>query len=132
MLHVSDPAWLRSVLGLYRDMSDPTAIYPLTLFISTCLLWAFTVFYNMRIFRAFRKKYPDVAAREIPFAFDNSGHPEKAWFFFRRKAVEVLRGDPVLWPMRQRFLRLTLLSLILPLLGFFSLFFYAIYLVSQQ
>jgi len=113
-------------------MSDPTAIYPLTLFIGTCLLWAFTAFYNGRIFQAFRKKYPDVAAREIPFAFDTSAHPEKALFFFRRKAVELLRGDPVLWPMRQRFLRLIMLSLILPPLGFFPLFFYAVYRVSKQ
>ena len=65
-------------------------------FVGTCLLWAFTVIYNSLIFRAFRRGYPEAAAREIPFAFDTSANPEKAFFFFRHKAVELLRPDPVL------------------------------------
>jgi hypothetical protein len=107
-------------------MKDPTEIYPLMLFVVTSLLWASTVFYSSRIFRTFRKQYPDVAAREIPFAFDTSAHPEKALFFFRRKAVEWLRRDPVLWPMRQRFVALTVLSLLIPPLGFLPGFIYAV------
>jgi hypothetical protein len=101
-------------------------------FIGTGLLWAFTVVYGSRIFHEFRRRYPDVAAREIPYAFDIMAHPEKALFFFRRKSVEVLRPDPEMWPMRQRFVLLSVLSLSLPPLGFFPLFFFAVLRVSQQ
>ena len=113
-------------------MSDTTLIYPLTLFIGTAWLWAFTALYGSRVFRAFRRRYPEIAAREIPFAFDRFRHPEKALFFFRQRAVELLRGDSVLWPMRQRFVLLSVLSVCLPPLGFVPGFLFAVLRVSQQ
>ena len=106
--------------------------YILTLFIGTTLLNVYTVFYSSRIFRVFLKAYPDVAAREIPFAFDAWAHPEKALFFFRRKAVELLRGDPILWPMRQRLVLLVVVSFSLPTLGALPLLLFALYRISQQ
>jgi hypothetical protein len=113
-------------------MSDTTIIYPLTLFIGTVVLWVFTALYGSRMLRAFRTRYPEIAAREIPFAFDTCRHPEKALFFFRHRAVELLRGDCVLWPMRQRFVLLSALCVCLPPLGFLPGFLFAIWRVSQQ
>src|SRR5271169_5106529 len=113
-------------------MSDTTLIYPLTLFIGTNVLWAFTALYGYRMFRAFRTRYPEIAAREIPFAFDRFRHPEKALFFFRHRAVELLRGDSMLWPMRQRFVLLSVLSISLPPLAFLPGFVFAIMRVSKQ
>jgi hypothetical protein len=59
----------------------------------------------------FRDRYPQIAQREIPFAFDRCRHPEKAIFFFRKRAVEILRADPILWRERQRFVGLVMITI---------------------
>ena len=61
--------------------------------------------------RMFRERYPQIAQREIPYVFDNWRHPEKAIFFFRKRAVEILRPDPSLWRERQRFVTLSFVTL---------------------
>ena len=48
-------------------------------------------------------------------------HPEKAIFFFRRRAAQILRADAVLWKQRQRFLFLMTLSVLVPVIGFLSI-----------
>ncbi len=64
-----------------------------------------------RLLRLFSQRYPQVAQKEIPYAFDNWRHPEKALFWFRRRAIEVLRNDPELWPERQLYVRLVIATL---------------------
>jgi hypothetical protein len=99
---------------------------PAALFVATCLLWGTTVIQNVILLRAFVAKYPDVAAKEIPEAFSHAGHPEKAVYFFRRKAKDFLRSDRELWKQRQRFVYLCVASLSLPFLGFGLMMIYAI------
>jgi hypothetical protein len=70
-----------------------------------------TVLQNGRLLKMFRDRYPQIAQREIPYVFDNWRHPEKAIFFFRKRAVEILRPDPSLWRERQRFVMLTFITL---------------------
>jgi hypothetical protein len=48
---------------------------------------------------------------EIPFVFDNRRHPEKAIFFFRKRARDILQPEPELWRERQRFVALSLAML---------------------
>lgn len=70
-----------------------------------------TAVQNHRLLKMFRERNPQVAQREIPFVFDNWRHPEKAMFFFRKRAVEILRQDPNLWRERQRFIALVIITL---------------------
>ena len=70
-----------------------------------------TALQNGRLLRMFRERYPQIAQREIPYVFDNWRHPEKAIFFFRKRAVEILRPDPSLWRERQRFVALAFVTL---------------------
>jgi len=99
---------------------------PLAWFVSVGLLWAVTIYYGHRLRQNFVAKYPEVASKEIPYAFSHFAHPEKAIYFFRRKARDVLRNDGQLLKQRQRFVYLTLLSLIAPFVGFGSLLLYAL------
>lgn len=97
-------------------------IYPFVLFSTTAVVWGVTVWYAHRLLHAFCDRFPLVAQREIPYAFDRwFAHPEKGIFFFRRRAAEVLRGDPLLWRQRQRFILLSALSVLIPVLGFVSI-----------
>jgi hypothetical protein len=95
--------------------------YPFILFCATGVLWFTTVWYAHRLLHAFCRRFPSEAQREIPHAFDRwFAHPEKGIFFFRHKAVEILRGDALLWRQRQRFILLSVLSVVIPVLGFMS------------
>ena len=99
-----------------------SGIYPFLLFCATGVLWITTVWYSHRLGHAFCRRFPSEAAREIPYAFDRGfAHPEKVIFFFRRRAAEILRTDPSLWRQRQRFILLSVLSVLLPVLGFLSI-----------
>jgi hypothetical protein len=99
-----------------------SGVYPVILSCITAAVWFVTSWHAHRLLHAFCDRFPSVAQREIPYAFDRwSAHPEKAIFFFRRRAAEVLRGDPSLWRQRQRLILFTVLSLLIPVLGFLSL-----------
>jgi hypothetical protein len=99
-----------------------SATYPFTLFCITGVLWFVTWLCAHRLLHAFCDRFPLVAQREIPCAFDRwFAHPEKGIFFFRRRAGEVLRGDPRLWRQRQWLLFLSALSVSVPVLGFVSI-----------
>jgi 4-amino-4-deoxy-L-arabinose transferase-like glycosyltransferase len=97
----------------------------LVLFLLVCMVWLATICQGHRLFYQFRTKYPEVASKEIPYAFSHFAHPEKALYFFRRKAREFLRNDSELLRQRQLFFWLTLFSLITPFVGFAGLIFYA-------
>ena len=98
---------------------------PFAWFVMVILLSALTVWQNHRLFRKFRAKYPEVAAREIPWAFSYFAHPEKGNFFFRKQAVALLRNDEDLWRERRLFVCLCYISATVPLLGFVAMLLYA-------
>jgi hypothetical protein len=88
-----------------------SAFWPLSVMGVWGVLCVATVLQSNRLLRMFRERYPQIAQREIPYVFDNWRHPEKAIFFFRKRAVEILRPDPSLWRERQRFVTLVLVTL---------------------
>jgi hypothetical protein len=99
-----------------------SGIYPFTLFCTTAVVWFVTWLYAHRLLHRFCARFPTVAQQEIPYAFDRGfAHPEKAIFFFRRRAAEVVRDDPSLWQQRRRFILLTVLSMLIPALGFLTI-----------
>ncbi len=106
-------------------------IYPIILFLATGILWFFTALQGRRLLRSFRERYPQIAQREIPYAFDKQRHPEKALFFYRRKAGEILREDTALSRSRRRFIQLSLFSVLVPALGFLSLAIFTV-IMSRQ
>jgi len=78
--------------------------------------------YAHRLFRRFCARFPSVAQQEIPHAFDRCiAHPEKALFFLRRRAADVVRDDPLLSLQRRRFLALLFFSALIPFLGFMAI-----------
>jgi hypothetical protein len=83
-----------------------SSLWPLLAIVIWAALILATSIQNRRLIRLFRERYPQVAQKEIPFVFDKWRHPEKAIYFFRKRAVEVLRPDPQLWRERQRFVML--------------------------
>jgi hypothetical protein len=92
----------------------------------TVALWWFTAWYSARLFHAFCVRFPSVAQREIPYALDRGvTHPEKAIFFFRRRAAEVTSADSILSRQRKRFIALSVASLVFPVLWFAPLCIYA-------
>jgi len=97
-------------------------IYPFALFCTTGALWLLTWLYAHRLLHRFCARFPDIAQQEIPYAFDRwFAHPEKAIFFFRHRAAEVVRDDPSLSRERGRFMLLAVLSVLIPVLGFLSI-----------
>src|SRR4030095_15888618 len=96
-----------------------SAIYPLVLFCATGFIWVLMARQNSHLVHLFWQRLPHIAQRELPGTLDR--HPEKTFFFFRRRAVEVLRGDEILWRQRQRFLFLFALSVLVPVLGFITI-----------
>jgi hypothetical protein len=104
-----------------------SAIYPFILLFATWTLWGITVWYSHRLLHAFCDRFPSVAQREIPYAFDRGfAHPEKAIFFFRRRAAEVTGADPTLSRQRRRFIGLAVASVVFPVLWFAPLFIFAV------
>ena len=59
----------------------------------------------------FRDRYTTIAARELPMAWDGLRDPEKVMFFFRKRAIAVLRPLPEIWKERQRFVALLIVTL---------------------
>ena len=97
-------------------VAELSQVYPLLTVI--LVVWLACFIQSHRLFYKFRAKYPDIAQRDIPHAFETRENPEKLFYFFRRKSVEVLRGDPELWGLRQQVKFLTILSIIVPPVGF--------------
>jgi hypothetical protein len=104
-------------------------VYPLLALILG--VWLACFIQSHRLFYKFRAKYPDIAQRAIPYAFQTRENPEKLLYFLRRKSREVLRGDPELWGLRQQVKFLTVLSVIVPPVGFAFSVRAAIFLVAR-
>jgi hypothetical protein len=112
----------RGAAQLAKRTRTMKEIYLYALFWITGLVWFVTWLCAHRLLHAFCDRFPLVAQREIPYAFNRGmAHPEKVIFLFRRRMVEFLRGDPLLWRQRQRFILLTVLSVLIPVLGIVSM-----------
>ena len=98
-----------ATLGGDENMIDT---YPIILVFVIMLVWVFTARQNGKLVEAFWVRLPKVAAQELPGTLDR--HPEKFIFFFRQRAAEILRGDQVLWKMRQRLVLWVVLSILTP------------------
>ena len=106
-----------------------SVIYPLILLFATAVVWVLMAQQNSHLVHLFWQRLPQIAQRELPGTLGR--HPENTFFFFRRRAVELLRSDDVLWQQRQRFLFLFALSVLVPVLGFLPLFIYAVIMSHQ-
>jgi hypothetical protein len=71
-----------------------------------------------RLFYRFKREYPEIAEREIPYAFEGIRHPEQFLFFYRRRGTEVFRTNPRLLRMKSWLTILLTLSAIVPFGGF--------------
>jgi hypothetical protein len=102
--------------------SSMSAICAWVVFSTTAGLWLVTSISGHRLLHRFCCRFPEIAAREILYAFDRGfAHPETAVFFYRRRAVEAMRDDPSLAQQRQRFVVLSILSALFPLVGFLAI-----------
>ena len=99
-----------------------SVIYPILFIAVTISTWGAWLVQSHRLFYRFRKRYPEVAKREIPFAFEFKQHPEKVLYFLRRKSVDILRADEGLWRLRNQVVVLSVLALLVPFLGIFAIF----------
>ena len=93
-----------------------------SLFAATGAIWLAWVIDGHLLLHRFVARFPEIADREIPHASDRGmAHPEKALFFYRKKAAEILSADPALARHRRRFIRLTMLAVLFPVLAFSAL-----------
>ncbi len=107
-------------------------VFTVCLFLLICGVWLATIVQSHRLFYRFRKKHPELAMSDIPHAFEPNPHPEKFLYFFRRKSLELLRGDATLWPLRQQVKTLVILSGVVPALGFLALAALGMFLATRQ
>jgi hypothetical protein len=84
--------------------------------ISGSVLWAMA-FVSQRLLLQFKRKYPDVAEREIPHVFEGLRHSEQFLYFYRQRAAEVLKNDIILLGLRRQLFVLTWLALVVPILS---------------
>ena len=96
-------------------VAELNQVYPLLAL--TFVVWLACFVQSHRLFYKFRAKYPEIAQRDIPYAFQTRENPEKLLYFFRRKSAEVLRDDRELWGLRQQVKFLVILSIIVPPVG---------------
>jgi hypothetical protein len=94
------------------------AIFPTVLFFLVGITWVSTAIQGVKLYESFITKFPKEAQERIPYAFSRIRHPEKTIFFFRGDSITLLRGDPEVWKLRQRFKMLLSLSALVPLIGF--------------
>jgi hypothetical protein len=102
------------------------------LIVLTFGVWLACFIQSHRLFYKFRAKHPDIAQRDIPRAFETCEDPGKLFYFLRRKSLEVLRSDPELWGLRQQVKVLTILSVIVPPVGFAFLVRAAILVLARE
>jgi hypothetical protein len=84
-------------------------------FVLTASLFMGVAFLSHRLLYLFKNKYPDVVRKEIPLAFEGVRHPEQVFYFYRRRAAEVLKSDDRLLRLRRRLIVVTWLALAIPL-----------------
>ena len=96
-------------------MIDISGVIMLSIFVLTGVLWLIVAIQGHRLFFIFRKKYPEVARREIPSAFEVYGRdPERFLYFFRKKSSALIQQDETLWKLKRQIIVLGITSLALP------------------
>ena len=100
--------------------------WPISVMGLVSLIWVVSFVKGHKLFYRFRAKYPDLARKNIPYAFDSYAHPEKFFYFFRKRAMDVLKSDKELWDLRQKVKVLTILSFVVPLTVFLFLVLIAV------
>lgn len=100
--------------------------YPIALFSLTGIIWLGCAIQNSRLLRSFEARFPEQAKKDIPYSFSNMRHPEKLFYFFRKKSLPLLKSDSRIWSLRQQFKYLLILSFTVPILGFSILATYAL------
>ena len=78
--------------------------------------WLLFFIQSHRMFYLFRKKYPQIAKKEISNAFKPYADPAKILFFFKAKNIPLLKNDKEVWRLRQQTKVLFFLSIGLPLI----------------
>ena len=96
-------------------MMDTAGIIMLSVFILTGLLWFIVFIQGSRLFFTFRKKYPEVAKKEIPYAFElYRRDPERVFYFFRKKSSALIQQDETLRKLKRQIIVFGIASLALP------------------
>jgi hypothetical protein len=99
----------------------------LTIFIVTAAIFLALWIDAHLLLHRFVARFPDIADREIPYASDRGiAHPEKALFFYRKKAAQILSAEPALARQRRRLIILTILAILVPALGMLGLILTAV------
>jgi hypothetical protein len=112
-------------------MTDKTAIYPISLFVLTCLIWLSLWVQSHRLLFKFRKKYPDIARKDIPYVFNDAiRHPDKFLYFIRSKNRQALSKDPEISSLGRQVLILFRLAILVPLVGFLILLIFVVSVIN--
>ena len=105
--------------------------YPAVLTLLVMATWVAWVVEAHRLFYRFRALHPEVARREIPYAFQAAQHPEKFFYFFRKSSQQLLRADPTLSTLLTRVRVLSVLAVTVPVVGA-TILFAAVVLVNLR
>jgi hypothetical protein len=96
-------------------MIDISGVVMLTVLVLTGFMWLIVVIQGHRLFFIFREKYPEVAKREIPSAFEMYGRdPERFLYFFRKKSAEFIQQDETLRKLKRQITVIGIISIALP------------------
>ncbi len=80
------------------------------------ICWIVVFIQSHKMFYLFRKNYPEIAKKEISFAFEPFAHPDKIFFFFKKKNQAIIKNDIELWKLKNKtqiFLNISLISLVI-------------------
>jgi hypothetical protein len=88
---------------------------PAICFFLTTGIWIYTIYISNILYEKFISTYPDIAKKEIPFAFDKRiGHYKKAYFFIAPSKAYYFDSNPFLFQLRRKFIICISLSLFIP------------------
>lgn len=112
-------------------MKDKTEIIPIALFSLTGIIWLLLWIQSHRLLFKFRKKFPDIAERDIPYAFNDAiRHPEKFFYFIKKGNIEKLSKDIEIAKLRRQVVILFRMSYLVPLLGSLLLLIFVLILIN--
>ena len=90
------------------------------------LIWASCWIQAHRLLWKFEERFPEAAEK----AFPPYAHPEKCFYFFRRRSRDLLESDPEIWRLRQLVKKLLVMSIASPICWFLLIVLVAILLGS--
>lgn len=95
----------------------PAAKPPDLLFVLTAGIWLALAISAHRLMARFKSCYPEVPARDIPYA-QSGRHPEQFIYFFRASTQRLLRAARELFKVSRLVQIPTVLSIVVPSGGF--------------